>query len=102
MKDKDTLNEVWISEMWEDFDGFIAKKDWKNCEAIIETVGNFNYENDAIRMNHVLNRESGEMYFEPIEDSEIPFITPEEDDEEILGVFPESNRDDRFFNSKEI
>lgn len=55
MKDQDTLNEVWVQEMWEDFDGFIAQETWSECAAIIVAMGDAHCENDAVRMNHVLN-----------------------------------------------
>lgn len=89
MKDQDNANEIWIAGQWEDFDQFLAEKNYEACEAIMTETGGKGWENDAIRMHQLLNKAEGGYTYEPIEDSEIPFITPEEDDEQVVGVFPD-------------
>lgn len=102
MKDIDVLNEVWEQEVWEDFDTFLAAEDWTNCSAIIQMMGDKGFENSAVRMNHLLNKAKASGYLEPVSQDNIPDITPEETDEEVLGVFPDLNRDERFLNASEI
>ncbi len=89
MKDIDTQNEVVLEGNWEDFDIFLSKHDYKNARALMDSVGENGWENDAIRMHHLINEAEQELHYEPIEDSEAPFITPEEDDEKVFGTFNE-------------
>ena len=102
MKDQDTLNEVWAQEMWEDFDMFVANENWSDAMAVIQAMGDAHYENDAIRMHHVLNTAKNLGYVEPVSQENIPTLRPEETDAEVLGVFSDNDRDDRFLNSKDI
>lgn len=102
MKDHDIQNEVVIAGLWDDFGQFLAEKNWKACEEVINETGDKQFENDAIRMHQLLNKAEGVFTFEPVEEEEIPFLTPEEDDEQVVGIFSENNYDDRFLNSKDI
>lgn len=87
MKDIDTQNEVVLEGKWEEFDTLLAKHDYTNARLLMENVGDNGWENDALRMHHLINEAEQEPHYEPIEDSEIPFITPEEDDAPVfVGV----------------
>lgn len=49
-------NEEWLLNLQEDFDYFLAKKDWKNCQALIDQTGEQGFESDALRLHQTLNR----------------------------------------------
>lgn len=89
-----TRNQLEIVENAQaDFDEMLAQEKFEDAEALIANMGDTGFENESIIMHRALNRAEGGYTYEPIEDSEIPFITPEEDDEQLVGVFPEWTRE---------
>lgn len=94
MKDIDYANEEVLEGKWEDFDQFLADENWSDAVAVMDSVGENGWENDAVRMNHLLNQAKSEGYVEELSPENIPDLTPEETDEEVLGVFPDLRNDD--------
>lgn len=99
-KDIDLQNERVLEGNWEDFDMFLAKNDYRNARALMDSVGENGWENDALRMHHLLNEAAKEIHYEPISQEKMPDITPEEDDAPEAGVHSDWHQegDEKFPN----
>lgn len=96
-----TRNQLEIVENAQaDFDEMLSQGKFEDAQALIDNLVEQGFENEAIFLHRALNRVEGGYTYEPIEDSEISFTTPEEDDEQVVGVFPEWTRegDEKFPN----
>jgi hypothetical protein len=91
------LNETYLEAAREDFDGFLKKHEWKNAQAIIDNLYDLNLTVEATKLRkEYLNAQydyAEDIRYEPVEDSEIPFITPEEDDAPVKPYDKESIAD---------
>ena len=50
-------NEAWLESARGDFETFLADKNWKSARAVIDSVGENGFENDALKMHQKFNRE---------------------------------------------
>ena len=50
-----TKNTQYIESCWADFLEFLDKKDFRNARALLESVGENGFENDALSMHKKLN-----------------------------------------------
>ncbi len=53
-----------LADKWKDLLFFIQKEDWKNAYAVMDSVGEQGFENDAVAMLKKINS-AKEMTFEP-------------------------------------
>lgn len=83
-----------IENIHADFDGFISQSKWEDAFACIENMGDLGYETEATFMLQTYNRKRDEaglpygfngLTYEPVEDTDHPIITPEEDDAPALS-----------------
>lgn len=49
-------NEAWLESAQGDFETFLQKKEWKNARAVIDSVGENGFENEALAMHYNFNR----------------------------------------------
>ena len=50
-----TQNTIWIESAWTDFLAFLGAKDYTNAKALIDSVGENGFENDALKMHKMIN-----------------------------------------------
>lgn len=53
--DENTANKNWLESAWEDFHSFLVEKDWDNARAVMDSVGENGFENDALKMHKLVN-----------------------------------------------
>lgn len=53
--DENTFNKDWLESAWEDFHSFLGEKDFKNARALMDSVGENGFENDALKMHKMIN-----------------------------------------------
>ena len=84
MKDEDNANVLWLESVGQDVEQFIEKCDWANAQAGIDALReNGHFSTADLLRKKLLDAQyvyAEDFRFEPIEETEIPTITKNEDD----------------------